>query len=561
MKKSLVILSFIAIALFSCADWPNWDLVFQRSSVEGSRGWTGGDGGISVRLPPGNGTLWIFGDSYISGWNSTINERVFSATPTPITDVVFGTTIGVQRNTSTADPSSIQFYARDGAGAVSNITTGVVGGRVAFFNHAMLGLTGLPGAFIWPQGGECLSCDDEDNSNDKLALGFSQFQFCDPNVGDPTCVSLCFVPQSPSCTVGIRVLSPIIARVENPRDPVESWQVSSVETGTPGTSWGASFVEEPDGIYVYGAKHPNMVLARTSKENLLNLNAWSFWDGNDWHIGPLPEGQSPAIVARDVGPVFTVDRIARNGITRWVLLYDHPVGDHFIFVRPSDSPKLWSDENAATTRLDLLSMDETLNRTVEAYVQNATCTVTPVNGVMYYGGCGTSYHGMAHDHISFTDSNGIASLVFSYIIPYSPTQTNKDADYYRPRFGFMPLDFISPWCNPAIHQCWKGITNLSYKRNLAAGQEYRNAFDVSHSDTFFSQLNTLSGDTDLYVRFGQPPTLTEYDCRPHLNGEEIESCLLNTNAATSVYVMVKARDSDSSFTLQSSYDGIQGFLF
>ncbi|WP_444994537.1 PPC domain-containing protein [Aliikangiella sp. IMCC44359] len=32
-----------------------------------------------------------------------------------------------------------------------------------------------------------------------------------------------------------------------------------------------------------------------------------------------------------------------------------------------------------------------------------------------------------------------------------------------------------------------------------------------------------SGDADMYVKFGEPPTLNSYDCRPYLNGNE-ETC-------------------------------------
>jgi len=148
--------------------------------------------------------------------------------------------------------------------------------------------------------------------------------------------------------------------------------------------------------------------------------------------------------------------------------------------------------------------------------------------------------------------------VFSYIVPVSPSGSPADAHYYRPRFGFVPLDLVDPWCDPARSLCWKGINHQLAPRALGPGEEYREVFDVGESDEFLALLHTLSGDADLSVRLGEAPTLSEYDCRPGGRGRRPELCRLAARAATRAHVLVRARDASTSFTLRTSYDGTQG---
>ncbi|WP_172817260.1 PPC domain-containing protein [Corallococcus exiguus] len=61
-----------------------------------------------------------------------------------------------------------------------------------------------------------------------------------------------------------------------------------------------------------------------------------------------------------------------------------------------------------------------------------------------------------------------------------------------------------------------------------------------------------TGDADLYVRQGQAPTDTAYDCRP-LTGGNTESCLINSPVAGVYHVMIKGYTDYSGLTLQASY--------
>ena len=67
-----------------------------------------------------------------------------------------------------------------------------------------------------------------------------------------------------------------------------------------------------------------------------------------------------------------------------------------------------------------------------------------------------------------------------------------------------------------------------------------------------------SGDADLYVRAGEAPTLTEYDCRPWLNGNT-EQCFTANPTAGTHYISVIAYRSFSNVSLNVSWqDNVVG---
>jgi hypothetical protein len=64
--------------------------------------------------------------------------------------------------------------------------------------------------------------------------------------------------------------------------------------------------------------------------------------------------------------------------------------------------------------------------------------------------------------------------------------------------------------------------------------------------------SAATGDPDLYVRFGQPPVLRTYDCRPYLDGPA-EVCSITVPAnATRVFVMVRGYE-QGTYDLQVTY--------
>lgn len=61
-----------------------------------------------------------------------------------------------------------------------------------------------------------------------------------------------------------------------------------------------------------------------------------------------------------------------------------------------------------------------------------------------------------------------------------------------------------------------------------------------------------TGDVDLYVKFGQVPTMASYDCRPYLAGNN-EACPFPAPSAGTYYILLVGDGSFSGVTLSASY--------
>lgn len=66
------------------------------------------------------------------------------------------------------------------------------------------------------------------------------------------------------------------------------------------------------------------------------------------------------------------------------------------------------------------------------------------------------------------------------------------------------------------------------------------------------QTSGGTGDADMHVRFGAPPTLSTYDCRPYESGNN-ETCTFPTPSAGTWHVMLDAYTAFSGLTLVGSY--------
>ncbi|MDX1454622.1 MAG: S8 family serine peptidase, partial [Gammaproteobacteria bacterium] len=93
----------------------------------------------------------------------------------------------------------------------------------------------------------------------------------------------------------------------------------------------------------------------------------------------------------------------------------------------------------------------------------------------------------------------------------------------------------------------------------AQGEELLFTMDVpaGASDLSFV-MSGGSGDADLYVRFGQAPTTSSYDCRPYRSGNN-ETCNISNVQAGTYYVMLRGYSAFSGVSLTGSYtDGGSG---
>ena len=73
-------------------------------------------------------------------------------------------------------------------------------------------------------------------------------------------------------------------------------------------------------------------------------------------------------------------------------------------------------------------------------------------------------------------------------------------------------------------------------------------YDASSYAAIRFDISGGTGDADLYVKFGSPPTTTSYDCRPYTAGNT-ETCEFNPSQSGTYYVMIRGYSAYSGVTL------------
>jgi len=102
---------------------------------------------------------------------------------------------------------------------------------------------------------------------------------------------------------------------------------------------------------------------------------------------------------------------------------------------------------------------------------------------------------------------------------------------------------------------------VSGLRDFETQRELHFSLDVpvDVSDLQF-QISGGTGDADLYVQFGSPPTTSSYDCRPNLAGNN-ETCSIPNAQTGTYYGMVRAESPFTDVNLVGSFDdGSTGWI-
>lgn len=100
-------------------------------------------------------------------------------------------------------------------------------------------------------------------------------------------------------------------------------------------------------------------------------------------------------------------------------------------------------------------------------------------------------------------------------------------------------------------------SNVLQRSNLSGSRWGRTYFTVNvPAGATNLQIKTSggSGDVDLYVRFGSQPTLSSYNCRPRLSGNN-ETCTFSVPQAGTYYLMLYGYAAYSGVSLVGSYQG------
>ncbi len=93
------------------------------------------------------------------------------------------------------------------------------------------------------------------------------------------------------------------------------------------------------------------------------------------------------------------------------------------------------------------------------------------------------------------------------------------------------------------------VTGIS---GAAASQQFWTMDVPSGASNLVFQISGGTGDADLYVRFGSPPTTTTYNCRPYLSGNN-ETCTFASPSVGTYHVMLRGYSAYSGVTLVGSY--------
>lgn len=91
---------------------------------------------------------------------------------------------------------------------------------------------------------------------------------------------------------------------------------------------------------------------------------------------------------------------------------------------------------------------------------------------------------------------------------------------------------------------WSGIDESGV---VARSEEKRFQTEMLDAGSYLISLSG-SGDTDLYVRRGSPPTATTYDCRP-ARAASPETCVVQLTTPASLHIMVRGQADSSTYRL------------
>ncbi|AGC47996.1 matrix-associated zinc metalloprotease FibA [Myxococcus stipitatus DSM 14675] len=112
---------------------------------------------------------------------------------------------------------------------------------------------------------------------------------------------------------------------------------------------------------------------------------------------------------------------------------------------------------------------------------------------------------------------------------------------------------------PIIIESTEVVKNVPVT-DIAGGRGERKYFHIEVPEGAYDLNFSISGgtgDADLHVRFGNPPTTTTYDCRPYRSGN-VESCVFPTPSQGKWYAMLNGFSPYTGVTLTVTWKG--GFI-
>lgn len=143
---------------------------------------------------------------------------------------------------------------------------------------------------------------------------------------------------------------------------------------------------------------------------------------------------------------------------------------------------------------------------------------------------------------------------YSYNTQLFPHPTLTGCQLYTNKSGTgSPSSFyVNGYCDSApISPLSNNVATSALSESTGNGKYYSLTVPAG-AGKLIIETSGGTGEADLYVRIGKSPTLSDYTCRPLLNGNT-ESCVIDNPAAGTWYVMLNARSSYSGVVLTARY--------
>ena len=140
----------------------------------------------------------------------------------------------------------------------------------------------------------------------------------------------------------------------------------------------------------------------------------------------------------------------------------------------------------------------------------------------------------------------------------SLSSTNYGSCYFAtPAAGtyYVMVRGASSYSGLTLQATWNQLSKGVAVSNLYAGwgvEKYYTFYVPMDATSASFNISGGTGDADIYVRYGGPATVSQYDCRP-FSGSSTETCSFSYPAEGTYYVMVRGFSAYSGVSLSATY--------
>ncbi|MCF6776288.1 S8 family peptidase [Thiotrichales bacterium 19X7-9] len=275
--------------------------------------------------------------------------------------------------------------------------------------------------------------------------------------------------------------------------------------------------------------------------------------GIDWII---QENQHPAVANMSLGGGISqaLDDAVNNGVANDITFVVAAGNDNQNACNYSPARETTAITVGATDEYDQRSVFSNYGKCVDIFAPGTDITsASNKDNTSSRVLSGTS---MASPHVAGAvalyledHTNAKPSEVKSYLIDHSTKDAIKNVGSRSPN----RLLFIGDKKAPDIENLIPAVAKLNLTGDTDSMQYF--VFTVPENHQGSIDMSLGNGDADLYVKKDQKPSLSNYDCRPYLAGND-EHCTLSSSGK--YYVMLHGYDQYSGVKLVGNVSGESG---